>query len=118
MTPAEGYSNDDEIRNVRLKIGDGKASSAAENVELYQNQPNPFSESTQIRFYLPEPTEATLLVTDVNGKVVYRQKNEYDRGTHSINLNKNQMSTLTTGILYYQLQTPGQSKTGKMIILD
>lgn len=118
VTPAEGYSNDDEIRNVRLKIGDGKASSASDNVELYQNQPNPFSESTQIRFYLPEPTEATLLVTDVNGKVVYRQKNEYDRGTHSINLNKNEMPTLTTGILYYQLQTPGQSKTGKMIILD
>jgi hypothetical protein len=39
--------------------------------QLEQNQPNPFSENTTIKYYLPNSTErATMAITDMNGTVL------------------------------------------------
>jgi hypothetical protein len=48
------------------------AGSAAGGVYLEQNYPNPFRESTRIRFHLEESTRVSLCVLDVSGKLVER----------------------------------------------
>ncbi|MFZ4545109.1 MAG: HYR domain-containing protein [Saprospiraceae bacterium] len=118
VTLAEAYDKNDESIDIELAFTNSKTTNTVRNIELYQNQPNPFNESTQISFFLPESTVATLQIMDINGRIIYTQKNEYNSGNHTININKNEMSNLTTGILYYQLQTPDQNITKKMIILE
>jgi hypothetical protein len=117
ITAAEGYYKNDETGKVNLEFT-AAATAKARPMELFQNQPNPFSEVTQIRFYLPEATSATISVMDITGKIVYSKRDEFSSGNHVISFNKRELTNLTTGIFYYQLQTAKQSLTKKMIIVE
>lgn len=118
---AEAYSHDEEVMRVNLAFAKGTTNTtpdATKGITLYQNQPNPFSEATQIRFYLPEPTSATISVMDITGKVVYSRSGEFSSGIHSISLNKSELTNLTVGMFYYQLQTSKEAITKKMLIVE
>ena len=80
---------------------------------LFQNHPNPFVGATEIAFNLPEASEATLKVFDANGRVLFTQTGNYERGTHTITLEKSALDAL--GVLYYQLETPTHSAMRKMV---
>ncbi len=119
VTAAEAYSNDNEIKNIELAFAKKVQTSLSTAMELYQNQPNPFSEVTQIRFNLPESTSATISVMDITGRIVYSNHGEYSSGSHTITLNKRELTNFTTsGIFYYQLQTAKQSISKKMIVVE
>ena len=47
---------------------------------LHPNFPNPFHEETRIRFYLPEQGEVNLRIFDLNGRVVYENKEVFGKG--------------------------------------
>ena len=81
--------------------------------ELFQNNPNPFAGATDINFNLPEASEATLKVFDANGRVLFTQTGNYERGIHTITLEKSTLNAV--GILYYQLETPTDSAMRKMV---
>lgn len=83
--------------------------------ELYQNQPNPFSEETEIRFNLPEAGEVTLKVHDANGRLVFTQTAYFDRGVQSVKIAKEALDV--TGVLYYQVETEKYSASRKMVRL-
>jgi hypothetical protein len=91
---------------------DGKTISSV-GFELYQNQPNPFVNKTNIGFYLPEATEATLSILDGSGRLVYQQKGKFAKGENSISLERALLNT--TGVLFYKLDTATDSETKKMI---
>ncbi|MDR1654211.1 MAG: hypothetical protein LBS01_11320 [Prevotellaceae bacterium] len=45
----------------------------AAQAELYQNAPNPFSENTEIGFYLPQTvSKAILCIYDMNGRQLWQ----------------------------------------------
>jgi hypothetical protein len=83
---------------------------------LYQNQPNPFANETQIRFNLPEAMPATLTIYDVSGKVVQQIEGMYKKGMNQVQVDKSMLPA--TGILYYQLEAGEFRATKKMILLD
>jgi hypothetical protein len=120
VTPAEAYTTAEEDLKVILQFKQNKETSSAieQSMTLFQNQPNPFSETTEIRFFLPENSNATLTVMDVNGRIVRQWKNEYSKGYHTLSMNKNELSNSAAGIFYYQLQTATQTATKKMIIVE
>jgi len=110
ITRAEGYSNEGRL-GIAFRFG-GKTISSV-GFELYQNQPNPFVNKTNIGFYLPEAAEATLSIFDETGRMVYQQKGQFAKGENSVTLDRALLNT--TGMLYYKLETDTDSATKKMI---
>jgi len=120
VTKAEGYrfanadQQDVESLSIALRFN-GKGGSVLTGVgfELYQNQPNPFVNRTNIGFHLPEATTAHLTVYDQSGRLVYSQKGDFAKGYNSFMLDKAMVNT--SGVLFYTLETSTDAATKKMI---
>ena len=82
---------------------------------LYQNFPNPFNPSTQIRFDLAKSGLVTLNVYDITGKKITELVNEnMSAGKHSVEFNA---SNLSSGIYFYRISAPGFTSIRKMILV-
>ncbi len=98
-----------------LSVGDTKQEQLPEKVELFQNYPNPFNPSTIIRFSLPSASEIKLVVFDILGREIHTLVNGHQQaGYHSIEWKP---ESLSSGIYFYQLQTPTSSITRKLLLL-
>lgn len=113
ITSAEAYTMQEEILDVKLVTNDLQEST---DFALYQNEPNPWTGSTMIRFDLPESGPVKLTLFDANGKVLKSLEKSYDAGTHSISLNKKDLSA--HGVIYYRLDSGNYSATKKMVRIE
>ena len=109
LTRAEAYTADLEVINLNLDV----AGRSAGEFVLLQNVPNPFLHSTDIGFVLPDASDVTLNVFDVNGRLLMSNTDTYTGGSHTITLNKDQLSV--TGVMYYTVETAFGTSTKKMI---
>lgn len=81
---------------------------------LYQNNPNPFSESTQIKFYLPSTVQNALLcIYDLQGRQL-KQITISERGNGSEFISASEFSA---GIYLYGLMADGNEVDVKRMIL-
>jgi hypothetical protein len=89
---------------------------ATENAELGQNIPNPFSESTIIRYYLPDGTaKAIIRITDMSGSPVQDLQLGAHRGANQVEF---QTQGLAAGTYLYSLFVDGKFiDTKKMMIV-
>jgi hypothetical protein len=87
-----------------------------DQIDLFQNQPNPFKNETLIGFYLPEAMSATLVIYDISGKEIKRIAGDYAKGYNSFVINRSELNA--TGFLLYQLQTEKGSMTKRMILME
>jgi PKD repeat protein len=83
-----------------------------QRVILYQNQPNPFRQRTQLRFYLPQAAEARLVIRNALGKTVWQRAQHYPAGDQRENVNLE----LTPGMYFYSLETETTTLTKSMIV--
>ncbi len=111
----EAYDRDDNTYSVQLRAT-GDEVSRNETFALLQNKPNPFDKMTTIAFILPKDEVATLSIFDVTGKMIKVIKGEYTKGYNEIMVEKADLRA--KGLLYYRLETKGQTATRKMIMLD
>ncbi|MCA9729838.1 MAG: T9SS type A sorting domain-containing protein, partial [Candidatus Eisenbacteria bacterium] len=82
---------------------------------LRQNDPNPFVESTRIRFSLPEAGRVRLSIFDSSGRLVREVVDETrPAGPHEIELRPGR---LAGGIYWYRLESGSREATRKMVIL-
>jgi len=84
--------------------------------ELYQNEPNPFSNSTTIGFYIDQPSLVEISVFDMTGRQLYFDKGNYTSGGHSIVIDQSDLNS--SGLLYYQLSAGDKVATKRMIIME
>ncbi len=108
---AEAYDNSLNTYNVSLETRSGDLEEGV--FALFQNRPNPFLESTQIKFFLPEATEVELIITDVTGRLVTKKTQNYPAGTQNIEINYSDLNT--SGVLYYTIKAGEYTATKKMI---
>jgi hypothetical protein len=85
-------------------------------LELAQNYPNPFNSATNITFALPYPSNVTMAVYDILGRVVKTLTNEQlQPGAYTLTWDA---TGVASGIYYYRISTSdGRSLTRKMILL-
>ena len=84
------------------------------NAQLYPNQPNPFSKSTTICYFIPETVkQADLQITDTNGKILkIIPVNTRGEGQSIL-----QAQALSAGTYFYTLILDGQILETKQMIL-
>jgi hypothetical protein len=119
ITRTEGYAltNNDITKkelSLRFNGANGSILSGA-GFELMQNAPNPAKSFTNISFYLPEAGEATLTISNAEGRVIKMLNGAFAKGFNTVTL---QRAELEAGILFYQLNTATHSATKKMIVVE
>ena len=111
----------DAIKELNSKIEriEGKNRDVTANLDasvLYQNNPNPFSESTEIKYYIPESSSnGVIIIYDMVGSQIMKLEN-LSRGYSSVTL---QGSQLKAGMYMYSLLVDGKEiDTKRMILTD
>ncbi len=109
-----------DIKAMLLQLADGgkvdisNQTSTLTSATLEQNQPNPFTENTMIRYFIPEGVKtAALKVTNLEGKVI-KDIAIQQRGEGQVSL---QANSLSAGTYQYMLVLDGQILETKQMIL-
>jgi hypothetical protein len=90
------------------------ASETITNAFLYQNNPNPFSNSTEIQYFLPEEVQnAIIYIFNMQGELL-KSNPIYNRGQGSITINA---SEFKPGMYIYSLIADNQEVDTKRMIL-
>ncbi len=117
-TRPEAYRDSDggQYELLRLALRFDGQTVKQQGIELFQNQPNPFSGSTVLGFYLPEAETATLRVVDGVGRVWFSRTSNFSAGLHSLTLEK-EFSGAGPGVYFYSLETSGVRLMRRMVLL-
>jgi hypothetical protein len=87
----------------------------SQEMELFQNVPNPVLNNTSISFYLPQDGKVKLTVSNSLGQEVMTLTNEdYKKGMHTIAMNA---SNLSTGVYFYKLEANKTSITKQLTLV-
>jgi hypothetical protein len=89
---------------------------AKSGMQLMQNQPNPFDESTTIGFIMAEQTDAQLNIFDQMGRLVHTINGSYAAGFHTVVLDRSVLSQ--SGVYQYELVTAMERLTRKMVVFS
>ena len=110
-TSIEAYDTQGEVMDIQFNF---QSNPVLAVFELYQNEPNPFYQTTTIPYILPADGKATLVLRDEAGRVVDILHQEGKAGKNQFQL---QESALPKGFIYYQLITKFGDKSRKMLRL-
>lgn len=86
-----------------------------QEMELFQNIPNPVTSNTEIGFFLPEDTKATITLINKLGQEYLIAGGEYTGGYHSVNLER---KNLQAGMYFYSLETPTKTLTKQLTLIE
>ncbi len=80
-----------------------------------QNQPNPFSDQTNVIIYLRSASDMTYTVTDATGKIIEKVELGYkNAGNHEVVISG---TNLTSGVYFYTLSSKDSEVTKKMQVI-
>jgi hypothetical protein len=86
-----------------------------QELELYQNVPNPVMDNTSISFYLPEDGDVRLTVSNTIGQeIMTLVSDNYTKGMHTIQMDAN---TMSTGVYFYKLESNNKSITKQLTLV-
>ncbi len=103
-----------DTKNLDLNLFD--VSNGFSELKLLQNKPNPFTDITDVEFFIPNQTNVELNITNINGQVVYSKSFGAHAGYNKLQLSKQDLIT-DSGILILKLKTPDQESRIKMIMI-
>lgn len=86
---------------------------------LSHNQPNPFTNRTQVQYYVPQNGRVSMKVYNTLGKEVVKLVDEYKKaGVYSITLNREELGRdiLPAGVYFLKLEVNNAKTTRKIII--
>ncbi|HMN50076.1 MAG TPA: membrane dipeptidase [Ignavibacteriaceae bacterium] len=84
------------------------------DLQVYQNFPNPFNPSTKIGFFIPTNENVTISVHNILGELIDEKSTFLSAGNYFVNW----FSKGSAGVYFYTISYRNQSLTKKMIQLD
>jgi hypothetical protein len=88
----------------------------SQELELFQNVPNPVKDNTNIRFYLPQDGNVRLIVSNTLGQEIMTLTSaEFPKGMHTIQMDATSMST---GVYFYSLEANNKSITKQLTLIN
>src|SRR6266540_830028 len=104
-----------EIDKLKSVISSGNSlSTSLSNASIAQNVPNPFPNTTIIKYTVPSKfTSAQIVITDKNGKQL-KQLNISDKGNGTLHVDA---STLSSGTYNYSLVVDGKIVSTKQMVV-
>ncbi|MBK8346544.1 MAG: T9SS type A sorting domain-containing protein [Saprospiraceae bacterium] len=87
------------------------------NLKVFQNVPNPFSDITSISYYIPKNDIVNIRVTDVDGKLILSRKESKQAGNNELLLSRASLDN-RFGVLFVTIGTTDESATIKMIMME
>ena len=109
FTPAEAYDGRGMVYQMGLVFLGNKYDYA-----LFQNQPNPFKQTTTIRFTLPAKSQGKLTILDSTGRTLKSVEQTFEKGINEVEMKDLQQK----GLLFYQLETEFGTRIQKMLRLE
>jgi hypothetical protein len=104
-----------KYNNIITSVVKEKNSMDPHNYNLYQNYPNPFNPATTISFSIPNQELVSIKVYNILGAQVATLLNEVKSpGNYSVRFDARNLSS---GIYFYELNTPNYRNIKKMILL-
>ncbi len=92
------------------------------NFKLFEGIPNPFWNTTQIQYQLPNPTKVSLGIYDISGQLVNTLINEKKEasGIHEVYWDgqNNQGKEMPNGVYFVKLKANDFSKTTKLVYIN
>jgi hypothetical protein len=113
VTRAELYDSYGQVRPIDFVLKNKELD--RRELQLFQNEPNPFTASTNISFYNPEAQMLKLQLMDSTGKLLKTYQAYFESGMQKINIRSEDLDA--TGVLFYRLQSAGKAITRKMIMV-
>jgi hypothetical protein len=113
LTTSEYYNSEGKAFNLAF---DFNQKDSEDSFELFQNQPNPYTQQTTIAFKLPEESNVKLSIFDASGKNIKVIEQLYSKGYQQITISKDDLNN-HTGVLFYRLDAGKHSSVRKMIVL-
>ena len=87
----------------------------SQELELFQNVPNPVMDNTSISFYLPEDGKVRLTVSNTIGQeIMTLASSDFSKGMHTIQMDA---KTLSTGVYFYNLEANNKSITKQLTLI-
>ncbi len=89
-------------------------------LELLSNIPNPFNPSTTIHYVVPETARVRVTIYDVSGRAIATLVDRHETaGPHSVSWNgtDSRGESVASGIYLARLESGGQSRSRKMVLL-
>ncbi|MEZ4963637.1 MAG: dockerin type I domain-containing protein [Saprospiraceae bacterium] len=115
LLPGLVYNNEQESNVVQLYFSPVTGTNDPEKeVRLFGNWPNPFIQTTNLGFSLPEACYAQLRVLDESGRELWRQEKKYSAGYQQEQIRLDGAA----GALVCELVTPWGTAVCKMISVD
>jgi hypothetical protein len=102
-------------------IGTGSEQPLPRSFALYQNVPNPFNPSTEIKYDVPSQGRVTLEIYDVSGRLVRKLVDDVQSpGPKVVTWSgaDDRGQRVATGVYFYRLTAPGFQRTLKMTLVE
>ena len=96
----------------KYHVSDIKAELQKDQVQLFQNRPNPFEQRTNIQFYLPSSRMVQLSIRNTLGEVIWSKQAYYNAGMQEEDL----ILDLPSGLYFYSLLSEEVRLTKSMLI--
>ena len=112
ITRAEAYSFEDGKMELRMDF----VQKTSEPFALFQNEPNPFADQTDIPFYNPNADQIQLSIFDSNGKLVFKTEKWMEFGKQAFTVDKKDLSG--SGVYYYELKTSTVQSSKTMLLVE
>jgi hypothetical protein len=118
VTPIVAYDVNLNEMNIRSTTAEIDLESLRRGgLELYQNVPNPFDNSTEISFKVPKAGKVRLTIINMLGEIIYVHEQEYRAGSHSIDWSRSQGTRqVSSGVYMYRLESNGSEVVKKMLV--